>query len=231
MSEFTTTVASTDPIDEATVSHRGKRRPLKVAAVLAAAGIALAACGSNEPAVSAETTSPAPTTSAESTTSALAPTTTETAPPTTTAETTPSTSATAEISTQETLCDKAAALGVTKRLGAASCTAVTTKGYFGTARDSAQWQSSQGEIRAEVFDWQPIASSKFAVLKDFGAHNIQPEQRPDGLKGFNTVCNADACYAPDLDDQNYAGAQTLYEAAGGTQAENLATLDALVNAK
>jgi hypothetical protein len=232
MSEFTAPVAKTDPVTEPTISRRPNtaRRVRLLAAVTSAA--LLAGCVAESTVSGKALPDTAATTSVEPMpTASRVPKTTEAAPTTTTSETIETTSATAQIETQPTLCDKANALGITKRLGEASCSKVADDAYFVNPIDGAHWQSSHGSMDVKVFPGASGSenSNTFAVPPSYGAKTIQLEVRkPYGLE-INTQCSPEACYALDEASKAYDG-RVIYEVAGGaSQAENLAVLGQLAN--
>ncbi len=226
MSEFTIPVAKTDPVTEPTTLRKPNSLK-KLALAVTAAALVLTACGESTVSGQAAPNASA-TTSAEPTPSiSYAPTTTETTPTTTTSETTESSSATTEIDVHAKLCDKAAVLGITERLGAASCTVVTTDENFTDVLDGARWQSGTGDITVKVI--KDTNGIQFGVPSKWHGLNVQSNEYDQyGLQGYNPICNEDACYTFQKDNNVY-GNDIVYEAAAGSRAQNLALLGRMVN--
>jgi|GEM_PF-5584388 len=224
MAEFTRTVAATDQIFETTVSHNRKRASTRSKLLsLATAGLVLAGCGTAEPTISAKNTPT--TTSVEAKPTSAAPTTTETTP--TPTETTESTSATAEVDAQKTLCDKAEVLGITRRLGKASCTVVKTDKYFTGVIDGAHWRSDAGDVTVKVI--RDPSGVQFGTPATYHGVNIQSDERNKyGLQDYNPICSETACYTLQKDNQVY-GDDVVYEVATGSRDQDLNLLSQLVN--
>lgn len=215
---------------------RPRRRRTSTAMVASLAAVivpSVAACNDEAPTEAIQTSTITVYETPSSTSPTTESTTATTTKPATTEETTTTTSAAeAPVAPLETLCSKAAELGVTKVLGKASCKAVTKDvgGYFDNVIEGARWVSGRGIVAAEIIS--DPGFSRSGNLPAYGGHNVQQDERDKyGLGGFNTICNPDMCLAQAGNLVRYGGDVDFVVAGNLDQGQNLRILSNLVREK